>query len=364
MKFSSFFHKPLTGLGFLFLLACNQETPRDPLSAFPIDEQLLSEVLTDTASLGKGEVTLHFSATLSVNEEKQADIFPPVSGQVQQVYVNNGDYVRKGQVLGTMRSPEVAIAEKEAEGAKAELRTAERQWQSTQALFASGLASAKEVEEAENEKILRQSVYQKNHELLKIYGSGKEGRFVFTSPINGFITGKNMYPQMQIRPDHETSLLSIADLSDVWAIINIYESDIANIRVGDEASIQLMAYPDQRFQGKISHIYHLLDPDNKVINARVVISNHGFRIKPGMLATVEINTRSDHRFPSIPADCLIFDRNQYHVLVIQSDRKKVEIRQVKVDRKTDGRAYIAEGLKGGELVVSSKQVFIYESLKP
>ena len=107
----------------------------------------------------------------------------------------------------------------------------------------------------------------------------------------------------------------------------------------------------------------MLDNDSKVMNARVVISNPGNLLKPGMMATVQIATRNGESLPVVSADCLIFDNNKYYVLVLDPV-KKARIQEVELARKFEDKAYISKGLSAGDRVVASKQLFLYDSLKP
>jgi cobalt-zinc-cadmium efflux system membrane fusion protein len=167
---------------------------------------------------------------------------------------------------------------------------------------------------------------------------------------------------MQLRADNDNSLFTIADLSSVSAIVNIYESDIPRISEGDEVKISILSYPDRQFFGKINKIYNVLDGESKVMNARVSIANPQFTLKPGMLATVSISARSGIDLPVVNSRGIIFDENRNYVLTLSADNK-VQIKEVEVNRKANGKTYISKGLNAGDRIIASKQVFLYETLK-
>lgn len=348
----------------LFLAACSEqakEVPKD--EKFELTDSLIKRLAIDTVKGANNQTDVNFSAKITANEEKMAKIYPMVSGTVQNVPVKLGDRVSKGQVLATMSSAEMAGFDKEAISSGAELSNARRQAKLTADLYQSGLASALELEQAQNDLKVKEAEDKRSRAILNLNGGNKNGVYTLKSPLTGFIIEKNVSSSMQVRPDHDQNLFTVADLSDVWAMINIYESDISKINEGDDVDISLVSYPDKSFKGKISKIYNMLDNESKVMNARVVISNPGFLLKPGMMATVQIATKSGIKLPSVHVNCLIFDNNKYYVLVLDP-AKKIRIQEIEVSRKFEDKAYISKGLNPGDRVVASKQLFLYDSLKP
>lgn len=348
----------------LLISSCTEEakeTPKD--EKFELKDALIGKLRIDTVRGANNQTDINFSAKITANEEKMAKVYPMVSGHVQNVPVKLGDRITKGQLLATMTSAEMAGFDKEAISSAAELRNAQRNVQLTQDLYTSGLASALELDQAKNDLLVKQAEDKRSRAILNLNGGSKNGIYTLKSPISGFVTEKNVTSNMQVRPDNNENLFTVADLSDVWAMINIYESDISKVKEGDEVNISILSYPDKPFKGRISKIYNVLDNDSKVMNARVVIDNPGYLLKPGMMATVQIATKNGVSLPSVNANCLIFDNNKYYVLVLDPS-KKIRIQEVALSRKFEDKAYISNGLNAGDRVVASKQLFLYDSLKP
>ncbi|WP_442590536.1 efflux RND transporter periplasmic adaptor subunit [Pedobacter sp. AW31-3R] len=337
-----------------------QDQPKE--GKFTVTDSLLHKLLIDTVQKANNETDLNFSARIAPNEETMARVFPMVGGNVRSVPVKLGDRVGKGQVLATMGSAEMAGYDKEEISSAAELRNATRNLKLAQDMYNSGLSSAKELEEAKNDLLVKQAENKRTKAVLSLNGGSANGGYTLKSPISGFVIEKNVNNNMQVRPDNNESLFTVADLSTVWGLINIYESDIADIHEGDEVKIAILSYPDKTFTGKIDKIYNILDADSKVMNARVSIPNPGYLLKPGMMATAQIAAKSQINLPSVNADNIIFDDNKNYVLVLDPV-KKVRIQQVKIERKSGAKAYISEGIKAGDRIIASKQVFLYESLK-
>ncbi len=284
-----------------------------------------------------------------------------VSGVAQDVHVQLGDVVSKGQTLAIMKSAEMAGFTKDYISAEADVRSTKRTFESTQDLYKSGLASQKDFEQAQADYQKSLAESKRAGAVININKSNAQG-YVIKSPISGFVIEKNLADNTQVRADNSQNLFTIADLSDVYVLINVYESDIANIQTGDPVKITTLSYPDKIFEGKIDKVYDMLDPDNKVIKARVKIINPGNKLKPGMFANVTIKAKSGESLPVINTRALIFDNDKNYVVLVDG-KAHARIQQVDIAKKVEDRAYIRSGLKPGDRIVASRQVYLYESLK-
>ena len=351
----------LTIVTFQSCTSHEKEAPKD--GRFVLTDSLIKRLLIDTVRGASNQTDLNLSAKIIANEDRTAKIYPMVSGNVKNVAIKMGDHVKQGQLLATMSSAEMAGFDKESISSSASLRNAERDVKLAQDMFKSGLASARELEQAQNELLVSRAEDKRTKSILNLNGGNTNGLYTLKSPISGFVIEKNVTNNMQVRPDNNENLFTVADLSDVWALINVYESDIPKIKEGDEVNISIISYPDKQFSGKISKVYNIMDNESKVMNARVVIKNPGYLLKPGMMASVKIATRNSATLPVVNTNCLIFENNKYYVVVLDNI-KKARIQEVEIGRKFEDKAYISKGLDVGDEVVTSKQLFLYDSLKP
>jgi cobalt-zinc-cadmium efflux system membrane fusion protein len=328
---------------------------------FQVTDTLLNSLLIDTVKEASALSEINLTGSIAPDETKMVKIFPMVSGVAQGVHVQLGDVVSKGQTLAIMKSAEMAGFTKDYISAEADVRSAKRTFESTQDLYKSGLASQKDFEQAQADyqKTLAES--KRAGAVININKSNAQG-YVIKSPISGFVIEKNLADNTQVRADNSQNLFTIADLSDVYVLINVYESDIANIQTGDPVKITTLSYPDKVFEGKIDKIYDMLDPDNKVIKARVKIINPGNKLKPGMFANVTIKAKSGESLPVINTRALIFDNDKNYVVLVDG-KAHARIQEVDIAKKVEDRAYIRSGLKPGDRIVASRQVYLYESLK-
>ena len=164
-----------------------------------------------------------------------------------------------------------------------------------------------------------------------------------------------------IRSDNATGLFTISDLKNVWVMANVYESNISFVKTGDSVNITTLSYPGKIFRGKIDKIMNVLDPSNKVMKLRIILSNPGYLLKPEMFASVVVNTTENKRELSIPSRTLIFDHSQYYVLVYKSPTE-ITIRPVQVSSTVGDRSYISEGLTEGEHLIGTQALLIYQEL--
>ncbi|MGO4292292.1 efflux RND transporter periplasmic adaptor subunit [Chitinophaga sp. RAB17] len=342
---------------------CGSRTIPEESRSWTLSDSLLRTLVVDTATVRPVENEILLTGKITENEDKTARIFPMVSGIVTDVKVHSGDFVKKGQVLAILKSPEMAGFTADQRISVNDMQTAKRNMDVAESFYKSGLNSQRDYEEAKSNYDKAVAAHNKSQAILDINGGGHQTNYAVKAPVPGFIISKRAAESMQWRPDNTDPIFVIADLNNVWAMINIFESDIASIHEGDRVQMSTLSYPDKSFSGTIDKIYNVLDPENKVMKARVVVDNPGFLLKPEMFVRVKANRHADSNVVSIPSRGIIFDHDKYYVLVRVNSKSGVEIREVKIDKTSEGRAFINSGLKEGDRVIASRQVFIYETLK-
>jgi cobalt-zinc-cadmium efflux system membrane fusion protein len=359
-------YKILTiALGFcitgLVLQSCHNDVPEQKDTKFEVTDTLLNSILIDTVKDAGALSELTLTGTIAPDENKIVNVFPMVSGVAEDVHVQLGDVVKKGQTLAIMHSAEMAGFTKDYISSQADMRNTKRTLASTQDMYKGGLASQKDLEEAESDYQKAVAENKRAGTVTEINRSNGQG-YEIKAPISGFVVAKTLNSGTQVRADNSQTLFTIADLSSVYVLINIYESDISSVKTGDAVKISTLSYPDKVFDGKIDKIDNMLDPDSKVIHARVKIANPGNLLKPEMFANVLIKSASGIDMPYIEANALIFDNDRDYVLVIDG-KAHVRIQPVVIAKKVEDRAYISSGIKPGDRIIASRQLFLYESLK-
>lgn len=350
----------ITALCLLFSCKSN-EPDSDVRQTYIVPDSLMRTLAIDTVKTSNITNAIKFNGIVDFNTDKVINVFPLVSGNVEKIHVMPGDYVHSGEILGIVKSAEVANYNAALINAEANVHLTAKQLDQQKDLFKSGLASQIDIINAEVN--YEQAVAAKTaaEKILSINGNNKNGEYFIKAPVNGFIVQKNANNGMAIRPDNSTNLFTISDMKNVWVQANVYEANIGKVHEGDPVEVTTISYPDKIFKGKVDKLMNVLDPVNKVMKMRVVLDNPGYLLKPQMFATVTLTNKEGKRAISVSSSALVFDHSQYYVIVIKG-KKDVQIRSVDIISTNGKTAYIKSGLSPGEHVVASNALLIYGSL--
>lgn len=346
----------------VWLASCTKtEEKQEESKAFMLSDTMMSRITLDTVKTETVKNELTLVGKVVPDENQIIKVFPLVGGNVEDVNVELGDNVKKGQKLATIRSGEVADFERQLIQAQSDLLIAQKNLSSTEDLYESKLVPERDAITARQMVDKAKAEVNRVKEIFSIYGLGKSTNYTVKSPIDGFIIAKNVNRGMQLRSDNSESLFTVGQIADVWVMANVNESDIPRIKLGMSANVQTISFPDEIFKGKVDKIYNVLDPESKAMQIRIQLQNVGFRLKPEMHATVSLNFEEGGQMNAIPSQSIIFDRSKNWVMVFHS-RSKIETRPVEVYRTLANRAYIKSGLKDGETVISKNQLLVYDAL--
>lgn len=355
----------LVALASALLPACTSSDGKDEPpqnKPFQLSETLVRDLKLDTARSEIVKSELQLTGKVVPYENRLTKVAPLVDGVIEKLSAGLGDYVRKGQVIAVLRSADVADVENQIIQAKSDVLSAQKNLSVTQDLAKSGLAADKDVVLAENELKKAESALAKSQAVSGIYGI-RNSLYTVRAPISGYVVDKNpnISEQMQYHEGETGPFFTIADLSTVQVVANVYESDIAKIKPGYSAEIRLLSYPDQVFRGNIDKISNVLDPTTRTLQVRISLPNPGNRLKPEMFAQIRIQFDGVNRLVTVPSEGLIFDKNKNFVLVYGGPTRIVT-REVQVAQSTGGRAYLASGLQPGEVIVTKNQLLVYNAL--
>ena len=338
--------------------AANTEAHRQ---AYEIPAGMLPSLVIDTVHTADIIATMKFNGIVDYNTDKVENIFPLVSGTIDDIRVKPGDHVVPGQVLGIIRSVEVANYNAALITAQTNESLAATMLARQKDMAKSGLASQLDVTSAEVAYKQATAARVAAEKVMKINGNNLGGVYEIKAPVEGYVVQKNVTNGMALRPDNGTNMFTIADLNEVWVQANVYEANINTVHEGDSATISTLTDPDKKYTGRVDRLMNVLDPANRVMKMRVILPNKDHALKPQMFATITI--KNDLKTPalSVPSQALIFDHSQYYVVVYKGP-KDVKIRTVTLISNNGERAYIKDGLEEGERVIGSQALLIYSAL--
>jgi cobalt-zinc-cadmium efflux system membrane fusion protein len=328
---------------------------------YVIPDTVMNTLKIDTVTTSQLVNAITLTGKVGSNEDNVVPVNSMVSGNVQDVKVMLGDYVKAGQVLAVVRSSEMAGYGNDLINAESNLRLAQTNMQKTKEMYKSGLASMTDSLNAEVAVQQATSELRRVNQVLKINGGNTQGDFVVKAPISGFIVQKAATNNMTIRGDNNASLFTISDLKNVWIQANVYESNISMIHQGENVDVTTLAYPGKIFKGKIDKVMNVLDPTSKVMKVRVILPNPDYALKPEMYASITVSDKENRQCLNVPSQALIFDHSQYYVLVFNS-KSDVKITPVKIINTVGDRTFIASGVNNGDKVIASQAILIYDAL--
>jgi membrane fusion protein, heavy metal efflux system len=287
-----------------------------------------------------------------------------------------GDEVQKGQALYTIDSPDLVQAESVLIAAAAALELTNSELNRAKALHgASQGVSQRELEQAISDQQTAEGNLRAARSAVLVFGKTPaeidqivasrtiDPALVVKSPITGQITARNAQPGLLVQPGVTPAPYSVADGSTKWMLANVTEGESPLIRNGMPVRVKVMALPDQEFEGKISAMAALVDPNTHRVTVRSDVLDPKHELRPGMLATFVIMVKAPVLATAIPANGVVREGDGTMTAWVTTDRRKFFQRKVKLGLQKDGQYEALDGLKRGELAVTDGAVFLSNILE-
>ncbi len=325
----------------------SQEIPLAPIQLTPQRMQSIGVVIGKVESKSVTS-DLRFYGNVQVDERRQAYVQTRFAGWVRKIYADaTGNFIEKGQPLFTIYSPDLVSTQQEYLLAKKNSGVLQ---QST----VSGVAeSASSLLNAAKERLLQWEVSPAEIEKLDQGGKPISDLTIY-SPVSGYITDKKALPNMYVQP--ETMLYTVADLSDVWVIAQVFQNDAGKIKPGDAAEVTVDSYPGRIFNGRVDYLLPQLDMNTRTLPVRLVFPNPGMKLKPGMYVNVRVR-HSMGRQLVVPASAAFHSGTRNLVFVYGGDGN-IEPREVEIGSQAGDQVVITKGLKAEEKIVTSANFLI------
>lgn len=284
--------------------------------------------------------TLETTGQITFDDRKVASIISRVAGRIEDVRVSQWDYVRRGQPIATLYSPDIMTAEAEYLQAKDV---------ASKLNAAADHDFARTMVEASRRKLELLGIG--DDQISRITGAAPN--FVMRAPISGNIVQNQALKGSAVSAGDV--LYSLGTLEDVWITADIYEDDLARVKVGQELEAVTTAYPDEVFHGNIARISPNVDPNTHTVQIRCEVKNPDFKLKPQMLARVTIIVRAGEAV-LVPLDALVFETDRYFAYV-DTGNNLVERREVMIGAwDQEGYARVISGLREGDRVVTGQTI--------
>jgi RND family efflux transporter MFP subunit len=322
-----------------------KKTSTQPLGTveIPPEKQQLMGVTYGTAEYESATGSIRAAARVTLDETRIAKVQTKLEGWIDQVSVDfTGKLVKKGDPLLTIYSPEALATQQEyllATKAQHAMQDnpVHEMLGSTENLVAAARKRLElwDISDAQIDEISRTGQALKN---LTLY-----------SPISGFVMERNAFPSQRVTPD--TVLYTVADLSTVWVMADVFEYEAANIHLNQPATLTLTYLPGRTFHGRVSNILPQVDPATRTLKVRVEVANAGYALKPDMYGEIEFQTGGARRL--VVPQSAVLNSGDHQTVFVDRGNGYFEPRAVTIGEQLDGRIEILSGLKAGERIVTS-----------
>ncbi len=371
-------------IAFSFLSAgCNRATPapaaertahgnKNEIVLSPAD-QAAGLIETQAAALSAEPQMLRVSGRIALADNRTWRVGVRTDGLVMVVNAGLGDYVQKGQILARYHADEVREARAQYRTAVADLARleaassqAQRKYDRAQKLLSLKAGSVQQVEEARQEMVSAQSalkggqividrIKDQLEDDLRVPADPPPGTpeeladdVPILAPASGYIIQKFVTPGKTVQISTDTFV--IGDLSQVWMLASVRQEHLAEIRVGQPATVTLQGATSQSFSGKITNLGQELDPATRAMQVRIVLNNPGNRLRPEMLATAEIPVGERKPVMIVPSDAVQQIDGQ-DVVFVRTAADRFTVRPVRTGETAGGKTPVVDGLKAGEQIV-------------
>lgn len=329
------------------MTAANAEPVLAPVQIAP---ERLQRIGVTTAVAQMKDITdaLQVPGNVDVDEQRLAYVQTRYAGWIQNVFANaTWQYVRKGQRLFTIYSPDLVSTEQEYLLAK-----------QNQKALSSGMHGMATQEsgwllQAAAERLRQFDVPASEIAALEQRGNVQR-EITVESPVSGYITERNALPNAYVQPD--TKLYTIADLSTVWVYANVFQNDIARLKPGDPAQVTVDSYPGRTFRGRLDQILPNVDPATRTVRVRLVFSNSSLVLKPGMYVTVNIAIPMGRNLV-IPTSGVL-QAGTRQIAFIDHGQGNLEPREIQTGPQLDDSVVVLNGLQPGDRIVSSANFLV------
>ena len=349
-------------------------------------------IKVEEMKLEKLILPLNFPGKIMPDENRVAHIGSRIPGRVVEIKVNLGDDVREGEALAIIDSPELGEAESNFLKFEANLKVAEKGYERAKRLLDGKAIGLGEFQRREAEYLNTKAEFEAAKEKLYLLGMSKENIELLMSkhsinanfPVKASISGRVLKRNLTLGEvvDSSKELFTIIDLSRVWVIADVPEKDIPLVEKGQEASIKISSYPQERFKGKVTYISDIVDPLTRTVKVRIEVENppkphfdkegheglipfnkkeNGRILKPEMFAEIQILTKPGSEILAVPEKAVLMEDGK-KIIFLAKGNNSFEKREIEVREEIGGFYQVQKGLKHGDRIVTDGAFYLKSEL--
>ncbi len=283
------------------------------------------------------------------------------AGRVVDLKVKLGDSVQKGQPLLVISSPDLAGAFADYQKAKADEALSRKAQERAQMLYDRGAIAAKDLEIAQDAEDKAKVDLDTADHRVRILGADPNHPsplIELKAPVSGTIVEQNVAGDEGVKSlDNTPNLFTIANLSEVWAVCDVFENDLGEVHLQDSAELRLNAFPDRVFKGKVADISRVLDPNTRSAKVRIILANPDGSLRPGMFAVATFRSRKLSDRVVVPSTAIMRLHDKDWVFRKEGDKQFRKIPVTADGLAPDGMQEIHEGVQPGDELVANALEF-------
>ena len=348
----------------------------DPLSAQSVEVSALEFEHFKVEPVRERDFTIQREAVgnIAFNDYLSVPVFPPFQGKIINLFANAGDDVKKGAPLYTIDSPDLVQAGSTLISAAGVVRLTTRVLNRDKKLSAVQGIPQKELDQATSDQQAAEGSLKAARDAMRIFGKTDADMdriiaqrkidpvLVVQSPITGRVIARNAAPGLLVQPGNAPAPYTLSDISTMWMLANVAETDFPLLQLGEETDVTVKAYPSRSFHGRIVNIGASVDPTTHRVLVRSEIDDPQHELRPGMFAAFVIHTGTTVKSPAVPLNGTLREGDGSMTVWVTTDHKRLVKRTVTVGMQQDGFAQILEGLQPGELVATDGALFLSNAL--
>jgi len=348
--------------------------PVNQEQAVDLTEKQAESIKTGPVETREFEVLKTAIGTIDFNENMLVQVFSQYPGKILKAFYNVGDDVKRGDVLFTIDSPDLLQAQSTLLASAGVLELQKRTLARVTGLLKAGGSAQKDVDQATSDQQTAEGNFKAAKNAVRIFGKSDaeidqilrdrkvDSTLVVPSPIDGRVVTRNAAPGFLTQPGTAPAPFSIADISTMWMVANVIETDAPAYKVGQPVEVRVPAYPDKTFKGHVTTVGSTIDPNTRRQLVRSEVDDPEHLLRAGMYASFVIRVGEPMRSPAVPEDGVVREGDgTMTVWVTQDDRRFVK-RTVRVGLRQNGWVQILDGLHQGETVVTEGAVFLSNKL--
>ena len=323
---------------------------RDVFKAERSEQFQLTEAIAHTTT-----PQLRVTGTVSPDVSRNVPVISIATGRVLEIRARLGDTVKEGQILMRVQSADMSTAVSDHRKAVADEQLARTQLERAKLLYDKGAISLNDLQVAQDGEDKAKVDVENTTERLRVLGGSVDHPAAIVdvrAPVSGVITDQQVTTAAGVAGLGSPNPFTISDLSRVWILCDVYENDLANVRLGDSAEIRLNAYPDKVFTGRIGNIGPILDPNIRTAKVRIEVVNPGL-MRPGMFVTATFHGKTKVTIAALPATAILHLRDRDWVFVPLQDKKFRRTEVAGGDMLPGGMQEVKSGISPGQKVVAN-----------